>query len=80
MIQDDLGAPDLEFCWNDAPTVDPLAQAQIDDLVIRNGSMTIDEVRARRRMAPLPASNAASGATTVSASSATPLHPPGSSA
>ena len=54
VIQDDLGCPDLEFAWNDAPTVDPMQQAQIDDLSLRNGSATVDEVRARRGLGPLP--------------------------
>jgi hypothetical protein len=54
VIQDDLGCPDLEFSWNDAPTVDPVAQAGIDDVSLRNGSTTIDEVRGRRGLAPLP--------------------------
>ena len=54
VIQDDFGFPDLEFAWNDAPTVDPMQQAQIDDLSLRNGSATVDEVRARRGLGPLP--------------------------
>ena len=54
VIQDDLGCPDLAFAWNDAPVVDPVAQAGIDDVCLRNGSATIDEVRARRGLAPLP--------------------------
>jgi hypothetical protein len=54
VIQDDLGCPDLEFAWNDAVAVDPMQQAQIDDLSLRNGTATIDEVRARRGLAPLP--------------------------
>ena len=73
VIQDDLGAPDLEFCWNDTPTIDPLVQAQIDDLAIRNGTMTVNEVRARRGMAPLSAPPA-----TASVSSVAPPHPQGS--
>jgi hypothetical protein len=54
VIQDDLGCPDLEFAWNDASEVDAVKQAQIDDLCLRNGSATIDEVRAGRGLAPLP--------------------------
>jgi hypothetical protein len=54
VIQDDFGYADLEFAWNDAPTVDPMQQAQIDDLALRNGSATVDEVRARRGLGPLP--------------------------
>jgi hypothetical protein len=54
VIQDQQGCGDLEFAWNDAPTVDPAAQAQIDDVSLRNGSATIDEVRGRRGLPPLP--------------------------
>jgi hypothetical protein len=54
VIQDEQGARDLEFAWNDAPSVDPKAQADIDDVSLRNGSATIDEVRARRGEGPLP--------------------------
>ncbi len=59
VIQDDLGCPDLEFAWNDAPTVDAMQQAQIDDLSLRNGTATVDEVRARRGLGPLPKGDAA---------------------
>ena len=54
VIQDDQGCPDLEFAWNDAAEVDPAKQASIDDLCLRNGSATIDEVRNRRGQPPLP--------------------------
>lgn len=54
VIQDDLACPDLEFAWNDGAEVDPGKQATIDDLALRNGSATIDEVRARRGLPPLP--------------------------
>ena len=57
VIQDDFGFTDLEFAWNDAPMVDPMQQAQIDDLALRNGSATVDEVRARRGLGPLPKGN-----------------------
>ena len=78
VIQDDLGALGLEFCWNDAPTVDPMVQARIDDLAIRNGSMTINEIRARRGLAPLTPQALSAEAATVSAFSGAPPHPPGS--
>ena len=54
VIQGEQGCADLEFSWNDAAVVDPTAQAHIDDLCLRNGSATIDEVRGRRGLAPLP--------------------------
>ena len=62
VIQDDQGCPDLEFAWSDAVAVDPMQQAQIDDLSLRNGSATIDEVRGRRGLAPLPDGAAAPAA------------------
>jgi hypothetical protein len=72
VIQDDLGCPDLEFAWNDAVAVDPMQQSQIDDLSLRNGSATIDEVRARRGQAPLP-DGAGDKARTYTASGTTPI-------
>ena len=54
VIQDDQGCPDLEFAWNDAVEVDPAKQSSIDDVSLRNGSATIDEVRNRRGQAALP--------------------------
>jgi hypothetical protein len=72
VIQDDLGCPDLEFAWNDAVAVDPMQQAQIDDLALRNGSTTIDEVRARRGQAPLP-DGAGAKARTYTASGVVPI-------
>ncbi|MBV9512066.1 MAG: hypothetical protein JO303_17465 [Caulobacteraceae bacterium] len=54
VIQDDLGCRDLEFVWVDPQAVDPSAQSAIDDTALRNGTATIDEVRARRGLAPLP--------------------------
>ena len=53
LLARDLGAPELEWCWNDAVDMDPLVQAQIDDINLRNGSATVDEVRARRGLGPL---------------------------
>ena len=54
VIQSDLAAPALEFCWSDTPIIDPMVQAQIDDLALRNGSATVNEVRARSGLPPLP--------------------------
>jgi hypothetical protein len=79
VIQDEQGCPDLEFAWNDAVAVDPLQQAQIDDLCLRNGSATIDEVRDRRGEGPLP-DGAGARARTYTASGATPLTPAASGA
>jgi hypothetical protein len=72
VIQDDLGFLDLEFAWNDAAAVDPEQQARIDDLALRNGTATIDEIRARRGLAPLP-DGAGAIARTYTASGVTPI-------
>jgi HK97 family phage portal protein len=72
VIQDDFGCPDLEFAWNDAAAVDPEQQARIDDLSLRNGTATIDEVRARRGQPPLP-NGAGAVARTYTASGVTPI-------
>jgi hypothetical protein len=79
VIQDDQGCADLEFVWNDAAQVDPAKQASIDDVALRNGSATIDEVRDRRGQPPLPDGEGAvariygaQGATPVGATPAGP--------
>lgn len=54
VIQDDLGFADLEFDWVESKDVDVKVQAEIDDLALRNGSKTIDEVRDARGEQPLP--------------------------
>ena len=53
LIAEEFARPDLEWSWCDVADVDPLVQAQIDDLNIRNGSATLDEVRDRRGLGPL---------------------------
>ena len=58
--------------WIETHVVDPLQQAQIDDLSLRNGSATIDEVRGRRGQAPLP-DGAGARARTYSATGTTPI-------
>ncbi len=59
LIADEFGRPDLEWSWCDETDVDPLVQAQIDDLNLRNGSLTLDEVRDRRGLPPLLAGDQA---------------------
>lgn len=46
--------PDLIFEWEALRDIDPLQQAQIDEIYLRNGVDTEDEVRARRGLDPLP--------------------------
>ncbi len=40
-----FGFTDLEFVWGDDDLVDPLAQAQAQDVRIKNGSLGLDEAR-----------------------------------
>lgn len=47
-----FGYRDLEFSWSEEEAVDSDTQSQIDDRNLKNGSVTIDEVRARRGDAP----------------------------
>jgi SPP1 gp7 family putative phage head morphogenesis protein len=53
LIADDFGYPDLEFVFKVEREIDPKMQADIDDLALRNGSATIDEVRDNRGQEPL---------------------------
>jgi hypothetical protein len=48
VISGPLGMDDLEFRWNTELDVDPATQATIDDLNLRNGLVSIDEIRARQ--------------------------------
>ncbi len=45
VIQDDMGFYDLEWSWETARDIDPLKQAQIDDMRLRNGSLLLNEAR-----------------------------------
>ena len=47
-------APDLCFAWKEEEATDPNIESQIDDRNIRNGTMTIDEARAKRGQEALP--------------------------
>ena len=73
VLADDLGRPDLEWSWCDATDVDPLVQAQIDDLNLKNGSATIDEVRNRRGLPPVAGGEPARIYTATGAQALLPL-------
>ncbi|MBV8060593.1 MAG: phage portal protein [Alphaproteobacteria bacterium] len=47
------GYQDLEFAWEDLADVDPATQNKIDDVNLKNGSRTINEVRADRGDPPI---------------------------
>ena len=51
--EEEFGETQLEFAWRDVVEVDPQTQSHIDDTALRNGSATVNEVRARRGLAPV---------------------------
>lgn len=40
-----FGYKDLEFSWQEEPPMDPLEQAQVNDIYVRNGIKSVDEAR-----------------------------------
>jgi hypothetical protein len=48
-----LDEPDYEFDWEDDEDVEPDIQAKVDDLAVRNGTRSIDELRQRDGLQPL---------------------------
>lgn len=57
VIRGPLAMDDLEFRWNTELDVDPSTQATIDDLNVRNGIQSIDEVRQRQGLEALGVGN-----------------------
>lgn len=53
-----FGYMDLQFTWQSSRETDPQKQATIDDMNIRNGSKSIDEIRASRGDDPIGMKNA----------------------
>ena len=45
VIAEDFNAPQLEFSWSTDKEFDPLIQAQINDIGLKNGSKVLNEVR-----------------------------------
>ncbi|HUA76556.1 MAG TPA: phage portal protein [Acetobacteraceae bacterium] len=54
LIQEVFGAEELEFVWQVKPEADPLAQAELAQIHVRNGIRSINEVRAEIGLAPAP--------------------------
>lgn len=54
LIQNDLGAPDLELNWVREPSGSEYENAQALALYVSSGILTIDEVRAEKGMDPIP--------------------------
>jgi hypothetical protein len=56
IIRVDFNSSDLEFAWQDTREQDPKDAAQIDVAYVGAGIMTVDEVRARLGLLPMPKS------------------------
>jgi len=52
-ISKKLGWNDLEFVFADVDATDPLEEAQIQEILLRNGVLTVDEVRRMRGLGAL---------------------------
>jgi hypothetical protein len=53
-----FGFNDIEFVWEQDRTLNPLEQAKIDDIYVRAGVLSIDEVRESLGKHPIGAGNA----------------------
>jgi hypothetical protein len=53
-----FGFSDIEFVWEQDRTLNALEQAKIDDIYVRAGVLSIDEVRAELGKRPIGAANA----------------------
>jgi hypothetical protein len=51
--EDEFGETDLDFAWLDSVQIDQAAQSQMDDRDLRNGSLSVNEVRFRRGLGPV---------------------------
>jgi len=58
IISRHFGYSDIEFVWEQDRTLNPLDQAKIDDIYVRAGVLSIDEVRESLGKHPLGISNA----------------------
>ncbi len=54
-ISKKLGWTDLEFVFADTEVADEMEEAQIQEILLRNGVLTVNEVRRMRGLAELPA-------------------------
>ncbi len=57
VIAKKLGWTDLEFVFTDLDAANPLEQAQIDEILLRSGVLTVNEVRRARGLAELNMAN-----------------------
>jgi HK97 family phage portal protein len=54
VIQDVMGAADLEFAWGELRPSDPAEQAKIIDIYVRDGIYAVNEARGLLGLAPVP--------------------------
>jgi phage portal protein BeeE len=54
VISKKLGWKDLEFAFSDLESRNELEEAQVQEVLVRNGILTVNEVRQMRGLAPLP--------------------------
>lgn len=54
VLAEDFGRPDLEFSWEEDREFDPEKKARIEDMRVKNGTLSRDEVRDRNGDDPLP--------------------------
>src|SRR5258708_27431509 len=73
VIQDRLGAPDLEFVWAEEHAADPGEQAKVLDIYVRNGIYAVNEARNLLGLDPVPGGQAPRVYRTAGAQ---PLSPP----
>lgn len=69
------GLPDLEFRWVEEGAIDPLVQAQVNQIYIAAKVMTTDEVRDKLGMAPLTADQKAEAQGETTAPETAPTDP-----
>ncbi|MBZ5508967.1 MAG: phage portal protein [Acidobacteriia bacterium] len=58
IINRHFGYSDIEFVWEQDRTLNPLDQAKIDDIYVRAGVLSIDEVREELGKHPIGVANA----------------------
>ncbi|HEV2323147.1 MAG TPA: phage portal protein [Terracidiphilus sp.] len=56
-----LGWDDLEFAFAELDTTDPLQEAQIQQILLQNGVLTVNEVRRMRGLGPMEGTASVSG-------------------
>lgn len=58
LIQEVFGAEGFEFVWRGKPEADPMAEAELAQIHVRNGIRSVNEVRAEIGLAPAPGGEA----------------------